>query len=101
MSDDDDPSRIRWEKMSPVIAAFAGGGILLGVLIAALIVGGTEWGRSGARLVFSVFGCGGFVVGLVVGVTVDTLVFQPLREKKRKRRRRRERDDPPPPAWPS
>jgi MFS family permease len=96
MPDPDDLFRDRWEKMPPVIAGFAVGGVLLGVLVAILIVGGDALHWRGARFLFGLISCVGFAVGLVVGVIVDTVVFKPLRDKARERRRRerkRQRDE--------
>jgi hypothetical protein len=99
MAYDEDPFEERWNKMPRVIAGFAMGGALLGGIIAAIIVAETVGIRGGGRAIIGLVSCAGFCLGLVVGVTVDTLVFKPLRENKRKRRRRRNRDDDRREAW--
>ena len=88
MSDFDNPYGERMSKMPWVTAACAGAGLLLGVAVAAMIA---IKAQVVPRIIFPVCGAIGFVLGVVVGVTLDTLVFKPLRDKREKRERKRRR----------
>jgi MFS family permease len=90
MSHFEDPFEERLSKMPWAVATCAVVGTILGLVVAALIAAQTG-GVGVPRFLFLLLGGIGFVLGVAVGVTLDTLVFKPMRDRKAKRERRRRR----------
>jgi membrane protein YqaA with SNARE-associated domain len=90
MPDFEDPFQERLSKMPWAVATCAVVGTMLGLVVAALIAAQTG-GVGVPRFLFLMLAGIGFVLGVVVGVTLDTLVFKPMRDRKAKRERRRRR----------
>jgi uncharacterized membrane protein YgaE (UPF0421/DUF939 family) len=84
---DENPFLERLKKMPPVIAVCAVIGAAIGAIPAVLIARHIISIRATVGI-FTLFMGGGFCLGVIVGVTIDTLVFRPRREKEEKRQRR-------------
>src|SRR5205823_78660 len=87
---DENPFMERLRKMPPVIAICAVIGAGLGAIPAA-VVGSHVISIRLAIFLFMLIMGGGFCLGILVGVTLDTLVFKPRRDKEERRRQRRRR----------
>jgi len=86
----DNPFFERLMKMPPAIALCAIFGGILGA-IPAVLVANEMLTLQGQIAMFGLILAGGFCLGVVIGVIVDTALFKPRRDKEAKRRRKRER----------
>jgi hypothetical protein len=84
---DENPFFERLKKMPVAIAVCAIIGGILGAIPAAIVASHVV-GVLFPILLFLLIMGGGFSLGVVVGVTLDTLVFKPWRDKEEKRQRR-------------
>jgi hypothetical protein len=87
MSYDENPFFERFKKMPVAIAACAAIGGVLGAIPAALVASYVISIRLAILFFLLIMGAG-FCLGVVVGVTLDTLVFKPRRDREEKRQRR-------------
>jgi hypothetical protein len=87
---DDDPFMERLRKMPLAVATCAVIGAGLGAIPAAVVASYVISIRFTIILFMLLMG-GGFCLGVIVGVTLDTLVFKPRRDKEEKRQQRRRR----------
>ena len=88
MSFDEDPVAERMRRMPLTVLICSAIGACLGAIPGAVVMSHVRPMRL-AALLFLLLAGGGFVIGIVVGVTLDTFVFEPRRAKEEKRRRRR------------
>ncbi len=87
MSLDENPFYERMKKMPPAIAVCAGIGGALGAIPGAVLASHIPSIRA-MVFVLMLFVSGGFVLGVFAGVTLDTLVFKPRRDKEERRQKR-------------
>ena len=90
MALDENPFLERLKKMPLVTAICAVIGAVVGA-IPGVVVASYVIGIRARAIAFTLFMGGGFCLGVVIGVTIDTLVFLPRREKEEKKQRRRRR----------